>query len=474
MLSLASPPRPCPLRPQRSRAPQPIAAGAAATPTNGGARTCTAPPQSALLSPAAAGAKQLVLSTASFSQQRLPRSHSNRFASMAAAVGAGPSAAGGAAAAAATATKDDTFVSIPADAKVLLIGITGATGRSALQGLLAAAGRPMGRSGPHQYQLLAMSRNTQGAAARGLPEGVQVVAGDLDSAASLEAALRGVDVVYCHALSKDAVKADPQELVRARNLAAAAKAAGVRLIMYNSSGGRGCGYGITQMEQKHQVEDILAAAVPTVALQATLFMEELWKRYTRPGILKGTFTWSTPSDRRPLQLVAARDLGLVAGSLLASPEGGLHVPYIQRVQPPQKPQRAQQPLRLRALELAGDELTPAQMCEEFAKVQGRPVQHRRAPAWPFWFLARDVWRIARFLTERGYCADVAACRKQFPGMMTFHDFLVTSRWADPALSFEDGISFTSSPPADPAATSNPTATSSTPLTPQQQQQKQKQ
>ena len=31
---------------------------------------------------------------------------------------------------------------------------------------------------------------------------------------------------------------------------------GVKLIMYNSSGGRGCGYGISQMEQKHQVRDL--------------------------------------------------------------------------------------------------------------------------------------------------------------------------------------------------------------------------
>lgn len=44
------------------------------------------------------------------------------------------------------------------------------------------------------------------------------------------------------------------------------------------------------MDQKHKIEDIfLEAGVPTTNLQATMFMEELWKRYTRPHILKVRF-----------------------------------------------------------------------------------------------------------------------------------------------------------------------------------------
>jgi hypothetical protein len=43
---------------------------------------------------------------------------------------------------------------------------------------------------------------------------------------------------------------------------------------------------LLQMQQKHQVQDLLAEALPgaTTTLQATLFMEELWKRYTRPKV----------------------------------------------------------------------------------------------------------------------------------------------------------------------------------------------
>ncbi len=49
----------------------------------------------------------------------------------------------------------------------------------------------------------------------------------------LPQALAGVRQVYCHALSKDAAKADPLEVTRAETLAKAAKTAEVQLIVYN-------------------------------------------------------------------------------------------------------------------------------------------------------------------------------------------------------------------------------------------------
>jgi hypothetical protein len=52
------------------------------------------------------------------------------------------------------------------------------------------------------------------------------------------------------------------------------------------------------MDQKHAVEDVLlGGGLPGLMLEATMFMEEFWKKYTRPGLLKGTFTFSLPGDR---------------------------------------------------------------------------------------------------------------------------------------------------------------------------------
>jgi hypothetical protein len=53
------------------------------------------------------------------------------------------------------------------------------------------------------------------------------------------------------------------------------------------------------MDQKHAVEDVLLdAGLPGLMLEATMFMEEFWKRYTRPGLLKGSFTFSLPGGAR--------------------------------------------------------------------------------------------------------------------------------------------------------------------------------
>ena len=44
-----------------------------------------------------------------------------------------------------------------------------------------------------------------------------------------------------------------------------------------------------------------------------------------------------------------------------------------------------------SLELAGDELTPAQICEAYSKAQGSNVSHFSPPKFLFWFLNRLVF-----------------------------------------------------------------------------------
>jgi uncharacterized protein YbjT (DUF2867 family) len=303
--------------------------------------------------------------------------------------------------------------------KVLLLGVTGTTGRCALSGLLAGGLQPS--------QLLAVSRNPNGAAAKAIQQqGIEVVAGDLDQPSSLLPHLSRSSGLYCHALSGDASSADPAELARGRALAqllgSSKEGKQLQLLVYNGSAGRGSNAGISQMDQKHAVEDVLlASGVPGLMLESVMFMEEFWKRYTRPGLMKGTFTFSLPGDR-PLQLVAARDLGLAAATAFTSSSVSEWAG--------------------RCLPLAGDELTPRQMCEAFSAAQGgMPVKHSSPPAWLFWFLSRDLWRITRFLRETGYTADVAACRSSFPGMFTFADFLAASCWGDSSRTYEQGIHF---------------------------------
>lgn len=296
------------------------------------------------------------------------------------------------------------------DGVILLVGVTGGTGSSVVNGLLA--------SGVESSKLRVLTRTPEGAAARSLAAiGVPAIAGDLDDANSLYEAMNGVEAIYCHATSKDGAKADPAGEVRAERLAKAAASAGVKHIVYNSSGGGG--HGISHVEQKHNIENIFRdSGIPTTNLRATMFMEEFWKVYTRPQILKGRFPFSMASDK-PLQLLAVKDMGLAAGIALNEPEVYGKV----------------------SLELAGDELTAAQMCEAYSKAQGSSVSHFSPPKFLFWFLNRDLYRIAKFLSEEGYKADIGDCRKRFPGLLTFSEFLDLTHWGDASRNYADGFKY---------------------------------
>jgi len=138
--------------------------------------------------------------------------------------------------------------------------------------------------------IVILTRNPSRPAAQQLAKaGCELVQGDLDDEASLNEACKGIRVMYCHGTSVDAAEPDPIEVLRAERLARAARKAGVAYIVYQSAGGADRDTGLLHMEQKGMVEKIFQkSGIPGTMLRATLFMEELWKKYTRPAILKGT------------------------------------------------------------------------------------------------------------------------------------------------------------------------------------------
>jgi uncharacterized protein YbjT (DUF2867 family) len=295
--------------------------------------------------------------------------------------------------------------------KVLLIGVTGGMGSNVVKGFLEQKSvnlRAITRKIDFQRLHLAKLNNL----------GVELVEADLDDGASLEKALVGISSVYCHALAPDSTKPDPQEIKRAKRLARAAKQANIAHFVYNSSGGVDRHSGVSHIEQKYEVEKVLKQAdIPTTMLRACLFMEEFWKKYTRPSILRGVFSFSLQPDR-PLHLIATKDMGRVAAYAIEH-----RSKYIDR-----------------AIELAGDILTPRQMTEEFSRVQGKPVTYKEIPSWIFLLLLRkSLFDLIQWYRNKGYQADVRYLRdKEFPTLLTsFREFLEETNWANETLVYKD-------------------------------------
>ena len=294
--------------------------------------------------------------------------------------------------------------------KVLLIGVTGGTGGNVVKGFLEQG----------VTNLRAITRKidlNRPSLAKMNDAGVELVEANLDDEDSLAPAFAGVSAVYCHATSADSAKPDPQEVERAKRVAQVAKKADIKHFVYNSAGGADRNSGISHIEQKYKVEQVLKnAGLPTTMLRACLFMEEFWKKYTRPSILKGVFPFSIQPDK-PIHLITTKDMGRVAAYVIKNPSK-----YIGQ-----------------EIELAGDVLTPNQMTEAFSNAQGIPVVYKETPAWIFLLLFRkELFDLIQWYRTKGYQADVQRLREEeFPGLLTtFSEFLEETNWANQELTYE--------------------------------------
>jgi uncharacterized protein YbjT (DUF2867 family) len=294
--------------------------------------------------------------------------------------------------------------------KVLLIGVTGGTGGNVVKGFL----------GQGMTNLRAITRKidlNRPSLAKMNDAGVELVEANLDDEDSLAPAFAGVSAVYCHATSADSAKPDPQEVERAKRVAQVAKKADIKHFVYNSAGGADRNSGISHIEQKYKVEQVLKnAGLPTTMLRGCLFMEEFWKKYTRPSILKGVFPFSIQPDK-PIHLITTKDMGRVAAYVIKHPSK-----YIGQ-----------------EIELAGDVLTPKQMTEAFSNAQGIPVVYKETPAWILLLLFRkELFDLIQWYRTKGYQADVQRLREEeFPGLLTtFTEFLEETNWANQELTYE--------------------------------------
>jgi len=295
--------------------------------------------------------------------------------------------------------------------KVLLIGVTGGTGKNAVKGFL--------EQGVTDLRVITRKLDlTRPNLSKIINTGVELVEANLDDEASLGAALRGISAVYCHSLSADAAKPGPQEISRAHRLARAAHEAKIEHLVYNSAGGADRSSGVSHIEHKYQVEQVFQqAGLPTTLLRACLFMEEFWKKYTRPSILKGVFSFSLQPSR-PLHLITTKDIGRIAAYVMKNADK-----YIGK-----------------EIELAGDVLTPLQMAQLFSNVQDMPVVYREIPAWIFLLLwRRELFALIRWYRTQGYQVDVRRLREEeFPTLLTtFSEFLTETNWADKELTYEN-------------------------------------
>jgi uncharacterized protein YbjT (DUF2867 family) len=279
-----------------------------------------------------------------------------------------------------------------------IIAVAGATG---LQG-----GKVARRLLAQGWKVRALTRDVDKPAAKELEAaGAEVVPGNMDKRAELDAAFKGAYGVFSVQNYWLPSVGYNSEILQGKTVADAARAAGVKHLVYSSVGAAHRGMGQKHFESKWNIEQYIhSLGVPYTILRPVAFMENYNR--SRAYILNGTFQGRGLPPGKVTQLVATDDIAVFAEMAIAKPDQFLG----------------------KTIELAGDELTEAQIVEVFTKVIGRPVKLAEGQNTFGGASSEEQKAMLNFYNGVGYTADIVALRGLYPGLQTLEQFLRRNGW----------------------------------------------
>lgn len=285
---------------------------------------------------------------------------------------------------------DSTAAADPVPRVILVCGATGRQGGAVVDELLSRG-----------YAVRGMTRKPGGNAARALiRKGVEVVQGDYAEPGSLAAAMRGVDGVFFY------TSFSPDELQHGVNVIDAARAAGVRHLIYSLGAAADPERGLPGALAGEVELRIRDSGLPYTILRPVAFMEN-YRGQQRRIIESGIVDSRAPE--RIATLIAIRDIGFFVGEAFDNPGEWLG----------------------RAENISGDEMSMAELAATFSRVTGRDIPYRRAPLEVYLEgLPKPLRPLFRWYDEVGYSADTVGWRARYPGLMTLERYLEATGWGD--------------------------------------------
>ena len=281
----------------------------------------------------------------------------------------------------------------------LTVLVTGSTGQQggALARLLLQKG----------HKVRGLTRNPDSPKAgelKGL--GAEIVSGNFDEAASLEKAAEGVDAVFAMGTPFEA--GSEAETKQAIAIADAAKAAGVKHLLYNSVANADRNTGIPHFDSKYKVEEhIKALGVPYTIVAPVYFMENLLTPFALPGLKEGNFAMAIPADRK-LKQTTVRDVSTFDLLVLERRNDFLG----------------------KRIDIASDEHTGTETSEILSSVTGHKIDYFEAPIDQARTISEDYALMLEWWDRVGYSADIAGLRRDYPevGWHTLKDWAKAQDW----------------------------------------------
>jgi uncharacterized protein YbjT (DUF2867 family) len=268
------------------------------------------------------------------------------------------------------------------------------------------------------WKVHALTRDLDKPAAQELASlGAELMPGDMENHAELDAAFQGAYGVFSVQNFWLPNVGYEGEIRQGKNVADAAKAAGVGHLVYSSVGAAHRGMGQKHFDSKWIIEEhIHSLGIPYTIFRPAAFFENF--NWERASILNGTFNAIGLRPEKERQLIAVEDIAVFVALAFADSEE-----YIGKT-----------------IELAGDALTESQLAETFTKVIGRPVKLSLPTGEGGWGDPEEMTAMFNFFNGEAYDADIPALRKIHPGLLTFEQWLRKNGWenAEPIPMTEKG------------------------------------
>jgi uncharacterized protein YbjT (DUF2867 family) len=260
---------------------------------------------------------------------------------------------------------------------ILISGATGKQGGAVIRAL-------MGKG----FRLRAMTRKPDSAAALALAAaGAELVGGDLDDAASLEAALAGAWGTLAVQNTWEAGVEKEEE--QGKRFATIAREAGVKHFVYQSVGSAHRKTGIPHFDNKARIEDTVRSLnFPShVIIRPVFFMENL----PSPWFLNGDKLYAALKPTTVLQMIAVSDIGQYGARAFTDAAT----------------------LNRREIDIAGDAVTIPQAAAVLAKALGRTIEFVQIPIEEVRKNSVDMALMLEWFDRVGYEADIPALTREF-------------------------------------------------------------
>jgi len=270
---------------------------------------------------------------------------------------------------------------------IFVAGATGQQGGAVIKALLKRG---------EKYKILALTRNPESEKAKKLKEkGITLIQGDLDDKKLLEETLKGNNIYGVFCITTFAGVGVQAEITQGKNLADAAKAAGIKHFVFSSVGQANNNTGVPHFESKFEVEKYIKSLGLNFTIIRPVAFFENFNNNMAPNNGAVSLPWSIDLK---VQFVATEDIGEVAARAFDEPNEFLS----------------------QEIELAGDELDGHKIIELLSKILNQPLRFKQAPPKVVLKLfAKDFYAMVLFFETKGYHADITALKKKIPRITYF-------------------------------------------------------